>query len=120
MSKEDYKTNQTLLNPYIEIGKGCESSPNSYIHLNVSTFKNCLAHLIPSFTDNGQRIFDEATEEKKLYSVYGVVGKTVTNPNGASAYLNITEPPISRTLMGFLLEDILIQNLPEVHRALNS
>jgi len=45
------------------------------------------------------------------------VGRTIAG--AGRAYLNIGEPPITRTLMGFLEEEVLKQNLPEVYKALN-
>ena len=116
MSKDDFETSKTLLNPYIEIGKGRESNPNNNAYVNVSTFEDCHKHLIMPFTDIGPTIFGDELKEK-IYSVYGVVGRTVITA-GAWAYLNIVEPPISRTLMGFLLEDIIKENLPNVYKAL--
>jgi hypothetical protein len=114
MSKDDTEKGRCLLNPYIEIGKG--RNPNHYAWINVSTFKDCLEHLIPSFNaETGQTMFTDE-EEEKLYSVYGTVGRTVLCPG--FAYLNISEPPVSRTFMGFLLEDVLAKNLPRVHKCL--
>lgn len=114
MSKEDWETSETLLNPYIEIGEGIESRPNFHARVNVSTFKGCLGHLKPPFTDRGPNMI----LENRIYCVYGVVGRTITGPSGSSAYLNVDEPPISRTLMGFLIEDVLKTYLPKVHRTL--
>ena len=112
MSKDDFETSRTLLNPYIEIEK---RKSGNYAYVNVSTFEDCLDRLIPPFTDMGPNI----ELERKGYNIYGVVGRTITSPHGTGAYLNIAEPPISRTLMGFLSEDILRRNLPNVHQTLN-
>jgi hypothetical protein len=116
MAKDDFETGKHLFNPYIEIGKGKWLNSN-LAYINVTTFKDCLEHLIPSFTaEKGETLFDEETR-KKIYSVYGTVGRTVITHG--SSYLNITEPPVSRTFMGFLLEEIVKRNLPHVHKELN-
>lgn len=118
MSKDDFETSETLLSPYIEIGRGIEPSPNHHAYVNVSTFRDCLGHLIPPFTDSGPTTLRRDLEEK-TYCVYGVIGRIVAS-GGGRAYLNIAEPPVSRTLMGFLSEDILKQNLPKVYNTLHS
>jgi len=111
MSKDDFETGEHLLNPYIEMGRDKEPAPDDMLHINVSTFEKCLSHLTPAFTDNGPQI-----PEVPFCSVYGVVGRTVAGHGHAS--LNITESPLSRTLMGHLPASVLKDNLPEVYEAL--
>ena len=119
MSKEDFEPKSTLLNPYIEIGKGLESIPNSHAYVNVSTFgERGLSNLMPPFTDKGPNVPKEFLEGK-IYCVYGVVGRSIVLKTGRGAYLDRIEPPISRTLMGFLSDDFLKEALPKVHAALN-
>ncbi|HTY44304.1 MAG TPA: hypothetical protein VMC80_03605 [Patescibacteria group bacterium] len=110
MSRDDCEKGGRLLNPFIEIGKGYD--PHTLFYVNVTTFGECMEHLIPTFTDHGPMMLD-----KKFYSIYGTVGRSVVSPSGGS-YVNIAEPPISRTLMGFVLEMDLKNHLPNVHRAL--
>jgi len=111
MSRDDYETGQTLINPYIEIGRGQEPNPRSMAYVNVETFRECLGHLIRSRTENGPRVLDFP-----FYSVYGVVGNTVSGGGNSYSYINIGEPPVSRTLMGYLPEEILKQELPKTHK----
>lgn len=103
MSKDDFEMLETLLNPYIEINKSFRSL-RAYI--NVSTFGKCLGYLIPPFTDKGPTL---QNSEEKTYCIYGVVGRTFVE-DVDKAYLNVEEDPISKTLMGFLSEDILKKN----------
>jgi len=115
MSKDDFVTNEKLLNPYIEIAKYYDSNTNNHTYINVSTFEDCLSHLIPPFVGN------EPTAQKRgkrLFAVYGVVGRTVKGIGGGFAYLNISERPISRTLMGYLTKDSLKEKLPTIHKGL--
>jgi len=114
MSKDDWETGKTLMNPYIEIGKGLglESNPVLHVEVNVSTFGEIgLGKLL------------ERTEVRNLscnvYSVYGVVRRTIIGGGRAWGYLNIDDPPISRTLMGFLSDEDLKKVLPNVHHQLN-
>ncbi len=118
MSRDDFETGKTILNPYIEIGRFIESNLNQHAYVNVSTFEGCLAHLIPPFTDKGPTTFSEKESEEK-YCIYGAVGRTIRGAGGTWAYLNIGEPPISRTLMGFLSGEILEQKLPRVYESLD-
>ena len=114
MSKDDYETGKTLITPYIEIGKWNEPSPNERAYVNVETFKKCLGKLIQVRDDKGPK-----TPNKPFYSIYGVVNRPVQSVDGES-YVNINEPPISRTLMGYLKEEVLKGKLPKTHRKLNS
>jgi len=114
MSRDDCETGKRLITPHIEIGKGIEPSPNLNAYINVSTFEDCLEHLIRPFTDKGPTLMKRTDN----YCVYGVVGRIVGGK--AHIFLNIAEPPISRTLMGFLQADVLAGNLPKVYKILNS
>lgn len=113
MSRDDWETGETLFTPHIEIGKGIEPSPNDGASVNVNTFKKCLGKLILARNEPGPR-----TLKGPLYSVYGVIGRPVRIPGGNS-YINLNEPPVSRTLMGYLEEEILEKELPNTYDALN-
>jgi hypothetical protein len=102
MSRDDFETEKKLFNPYIEIGMGGDPSPCDVVSINVSTFESASKRMLERRGNN--------QPEGTFYSVWGVVGRTVTGPGGA--YLNIDEPPISRTLMGFILHEDLVKNLP--------
>ena len=111
MSRDDYETRETLLNPFIEIGRGIEPSPDERAYVNVSTFKDCLRYLTPSRDERGPK-----TPDFPYFSIYGVVGFTVSGAGGA--YINIGEAPISRTLMGHLPERVLRLKLPKTYESL--
>jgi hypothetical protein len=113
MSRDDKETSKRLTNPYIEISRDINGTSRS-IGINSSTFSLCLEHMIPAFRDNGP-IFPETELGSEVYSIYGVVGRTI--PGFGS--LNIGESPISRTLMGYLAGKILRKDLPKVHRLFN-
>lgn len=113
MSKDDFVTGERLLNPYIEVERYLSDNETNSIHVNVSTFEKGLSHLIPSFIDNEPTI---QRKGERLFAVYGVVGRTVQSPTGA--YLNVTERPISKTLMGYLHGRNLKEYLPTIYREL--
>jgi len=106
MSKDDWETRKTLITPHVEIGKGIDPSMIAYV--NVDTFKKCSGKLI-----NFLKI-----PEGSFYSIYGTVGRPVAFLT-EEAYLNIDDPPISRTLMGYLEEEVLRNQLPNTYKALN-
>lgn len=109
MSRDDYETGQTLITPHIEIGTGAEPSPIEMAYVNVETFRDCLGKLTPPSDVHGPNI-----PEYPFYSVFGVVARAVGSLAGDS-YVNIGEPPLSRTLMGFLEQRILAEKLPKTH-----
>jgi len=111
MSRDDFENSGTLYTPHVEIGRGNESAPHDRVYVNSSTFKKSLGVLI-------QRD-DARTPRENFYSIYGVVGRNVQSVGGGG-YLNIAEAPISRTLMGFLLEKDLKETLPMVWKWFNS
>lgn len=111
MPKTDCVTKQRLLNPHIEIGLGFEPSPYSCLHINVSTFEKGSVFLLPLSLE------PTANNADKIYSVYAVVDQTPYY--GSGGYLEENNVPVSRTLMGFLLEDKLKENLPKLHGFLN-
>ena len=113
MSKDDWETRAPLITPHIEIGKGMEPPPYERAYVNVDTFKECLGRLTLARSKNGPQ-----TPDHPFYSVYGVVGRPVGSLAGDS-YVNIDEPPVSRTLMGYLDESILEEKLPNTFKALN-
>jgi len=113
MSRDDWEDGKKLYSPFVEIGKGRE--PQSRAPVNASTFKPCLGHLRPVASPERGPL----TPEKPFYSVYGVIGRTVISAGGGS-YLNISEPPLSRTLMGYILEEIVKEKLPRVHKILSA
>jgi len=114
MSRDDYETNKTLITPHIEIGLGHESQPTLRAYVNVETFKDCLGKMTPPSNEHGP-----ATTDYPFYSIYGVVARSVPSMAGDS-YVNIGEPPISRTLMGFLEESVLAENLPKTFEILKA
>jgi hypothetical protein len=111
MSKDDWETGHTLITPHIEIEKGTDSSYAAYV--NVDTFKGCLGKLTLARNEYGSQ-----RPDYPFYNIYGVVSRPVGSPAGDS-YVNIDEPPISRTLMGYLKEDILKEKLPNIFKELN-
>ena len=112
MSKDDWETGATLITPHIEIGKGREPSPKERVYINVDTFRECLGKLTLARNEQGPQ-----TPDCSFYSVYGVVSRPVGSMAGDS-YVNIDEPPVSRTLMGYLEESILREKLPNTYGAL--
>ena len=120
MSRDDSETGEKLLNPYIKINIGVDGTDGASrgIGINTSTFEPCLGYIVPSFRDNGPTS-PEAELGTKFYHIYGVVGKTVSGANGSWAYLNIAEPPVSRTLMGYLTDGVLKKHLPKIHETIN-
>jgi len=112
MSKDDYETGQTLITPHIEIGEGVEPSRNSLAYVNVDTFRGCLGELTLARSEQGPQ-----QPESSFYSVYGVVSLPVRSVDGSS-YVNIDEPPVSRTLMGYLEESVLREKLPTTYQLL--
>lgn len=114
MPKRDVETGENLTNPYIEINKGV-SKANGYTEVNSSTFASCLEHLQPAIRDEGAFKMPEYALRDRFYSVYGVVGRTVSEVND----FDITSPPISKTLMGYLEERVLSEKLPKVYYILN-
>lgn len=111
MLKSDCVTKQRLLNPYIEIGPGFDPGTFSCLHINVLTFKSASEFLLPLSSE------PEARNADKAYSVYAVVDQTPYR--GSGGYLEEHYASLSRTLMGFLLEDPLKENLPRLHGFLN-
>jgi len=112
MSRDDYETNKTLITPHIEIGLGHESQPTLRAYVNVETFRKCLGKMTPPTNDRGPVI-----PGQPFYSIYGVVARSVPSMAGDS-YVNIGEPPISRTLMGFLEQSVVEENLPRTFKFL--
>jgi len=110
MSKDDWETGETLITPHIEIGIGIE--PYNLVYVNVTTFKKCLGRLTLARNENGPQ-----HPKGFFYSIYGVVSRPVRSIDGSS-YINIDEPPVSRTLMGYLEEDVLRAELPRTYQAL--
>ena len=108
MSKDDWETGNTLTTPHIEI----EGDTSRAACVNVDTFKGCLGKLTPARNEHGPQ-----TPSYSFYSIYGVISRPVGSPAGDS-YVNIDEPPVSRTLMGYLEESILKEKLPNTHKAL--
>lgn len=114
MSRDDYETSQTLITPHIEIGTGSESDPHSRAYVNVETFRKCLGKMTSPSNQHGPAI-----PNYPFYSIYGVVARSVASLAGDS-YVNIGEPPISRTLMGYLEEKILAEKLPRTFEILKA
>ena len=99
-----------MITPHIEIGKVYDGE--ILAHVNVSTFEHCLEHLEYPFTDRGPTSL--VRREDTTYSIYGVVGRMVISQAGG-CFLNIVEPPISRTLIGYVSEEVLREHLPNVY-----
>lgn len=113
MSRDDWETGQRLITPHIEIGRGAEPFLTEMACVNVETFRGCLGHITPPTNQHGQAI-----PNYPFYSVFGVVGRSVAGGGGEYSYVNIGEPPISRTLMGYLEEKVLMEKLPKTHSVL--
>ena len=111
MSKDDWETSQTLITPHIEVGGGIDPPIKAYV--NVETFKECLGELTLARSERGPE-----RPDYPFYSVYGVVSRPVRS--AIDSYVNIDEPPVSRTLMGYLAENILKDKLPNTYKALKS
>ena len=113
MSRDCYETGVTLLTPHVEIElleKGRETITSAGV--NASAFNNALAYLLPPASpERGPLIPD-----RPYYRIYGVVGRIVNNHGWA--YLNIAEPPISKTLMGYLTEEDFKRELPKTFEIL--
>jgi len=117
MSRDDYETGETLRTPHIEIGKGSEPYPRKMVPINVSTFETCFSFLIP--LREGRDGIGLRSPQFSPYSVYGVVGRVASDGSGVGlGALNLHEPPLSRTLMGFLDESVLEKKLPNAYRIL--
>lgn len=112
MSKDCFETGKRLLNPYIEICRG--GDPVQGASVNVSAFEDCAYLLLPTTREDGPNVLREP-----FYSVWGVVGRQVVHLASKWAYLNSAEPPISRTLIGFLLEGDLKEKMPKTFRELS-
>ncbi len=114
MSKDCVETKEKLLNPYIEICRGSE--PVRGVDVNVSSFEDCAYLLLPTTTpEGGPKVLSEP-----FYSVWGVVGRQVAHKAHKLAYLNAAEPPVSRTLIGFLSEEDLKEKMPRTFRELSN
>jgi len=113
MSRDDFETGRTLVTPHIEIGVGRHIG-TSLVYVNVDTFVPCLEFMENFRPDNDPRI-----PPKYLCSVYGVVGRSVSSRSGG-CYLNIDEPPLSRTLMGYISRLDIKERLPGVYEFLES
>ena len=111
MSKDDWESGKTLITPHIEIGRGTDPS-DRMAYVNVDTFRDCLGELTLPRSEKGSQ-----HPEVSFYSVYGVVSRSVRSVDGSS-YVNVDEPPVSRTLMGYLEESILKDKLPHTYKAL--
>jgi hypothetical protein len=105
MSKKDLEVGGYLSPVYIEFGLGKE--PLRTVQVNVDTFESCFPSLQPFVIDNSpKRISGD------FCSVYGSVGRNVVM-GGGFAYVNSDEPPISRTLMGYIPSKTLAERLPK-------
>ena len=102
MSRDDCENKGNLITPHIEIGEGCDPGPLDMLGMNTSTFAECLRHVVP----------ENQRGDGEVYAVHGVVGRNVASPSGA--YLNSTDPAVSRTLMGYLTMDVVRDKLPNV------
>jgi hypothetical protein len=110
MSRDCQETGTTLITPHIEldlienfkfIGSG---------GINASAFEKALGFV--QLTVNHER--GPLVLPNKHYLVYGVVGRIVNNHSWP--YLNIGEPAISRTLMGYLTEEVVKRDLPRTFK----
>lgn len=115
MSRDDYETGKTLLNPFIEIGKGGEPHPRERAYVNVETFRGCLGNLMPP--RDGRDGVGLRSPNFSFYSVYGVVSRPIRTATGDPS-VRVDEPPISRTLMGFVEESVLKHHLPKTFETL--
>ncbi|MFA4960711.1 MAG: hypothetical protein WC548_03535 [Candidatus Pacearchaeota archaeon] len=107
MSKLDCETCEYLLPVYIEFGFGRE--PHRLVCVNTATFESCFSRLTPPLIDNKPNCPQE--QKTNFCSVYGTVGRTVITGD-SFAYVNGNEPPISRTLMGYIPSKTLEEKLP--------
>ncbi len=120
MTAVDCETGKNIINPYILISKG-----GLGVLLNTETFGECQLYLIhPLDRDKYALLF----KEKKCYQVDAVVGEYngllpgETSPIPIPRFVNtvsICRPERSKTLLGFLSEDVVEENLPKTFGFLN-
>ena len=116
MSRDDHEVGGRLYSPFVELERVSRDKSNKLVlAVNASTFEPCLEDLKPTRTPNGPEWIDEPH-----CLIYGVVGFTVTSDPAGGNYLNITEPALSRTLMGYVTDPTLKKNLPNLYRLMYS
>jgi len=114
MSRDCWETSKTLVTPHVEIEFIKDYKLVGSAGVNVSAFEDALTSVLPASTrEKGPMITKEPH-----YLIYGVVGRIVNNHGWA--YLNISEPPISRTLMGYLTKENLEKTLPKTFTGLKN
>ena len=109
MSRDCYETGRKLITPHVEIDLiNARKGRIRSAYVNVSAFEGALAHISPSSDPQ----MGPLTPKEDFYcEIYGAVGRIVNNHQWP--YLNITEPSISRTLMGYLTMDNFRRELPK-------
>ena len=113
MSRICSETDGTLITPHVELELFVNYKMVDSAAVNVSAFEKALDSLLPASSHEMGPII---TKDPHCL-VYGVVGRIV-NTHGW-AYLNIAEPPISRTLMGYITGDVLKKELPRTFEDFN-
>lgn len=117
MTAVDHENGKSIINPYIQIQK--YSGDGTGCFLNTLTFGDCQDELIHPL----DRKIGELKEDKKLYVVEAVVGEYNGSPlPGIPIQLktvSLIRHERSRTLLGYLAEDIVKKNLPNTFATLN-
>ncbi len=107
MSRDCSETGRTLLTPHIELDLIDNFNIQGSAGINVSAFEKALGFVLPTISYE----YGPLPRPNRHYLVYGVVGRIVNNHQWS--YLNIGEPAISRTLMGYITENTLKKELPK-------
>ena len=118
MTGVDHENGRHLINPFIAVGK--VGSPVSY-YINTSTFGDCQDEIMHPL----DRYQDALEEQGKLYVVDTVVGEYNGSPihdsfSNMLKTVSITRQPRSRTLLGYLPEDVVKKQLPRIFASLNA
>jgi len=107
MSRDCRETGRTLVTPHVELELIINHMLVGSAGVNVSAFEKALGFVLPTSSYE----FGPLPKPKTHYLIYGVVGRIVNTHQWP--YLNIGEPAISRTLMGYVTEEIIKKELPK-------
>ena len=116
MSPEDALTGENLINPYVILDN---MYSRKAIPLNSATFKNCQKYLINRLQSFKEK-FTKLSEKGELFQVHEIVGvDTGVLPNeeryrdpSHSNNIEAFRHEKSRTLLGFLTKEDLLELLP--------
>ena len=122
MTANDYETDESIINPYIVLTSLKENHQGG-VFLNTETFRDCQREIIHPLEFCRRVEPPEMDDVSKFYRVEAVVGEyNDILPVGLGtslATVSFMRPERSRTLLGYLEEEVVKENLPKSFESFN-